>query len=293
VNPFHNPLRSALSLGGRVFPSAFWREWTRRARNAGFRKLFLALSFDCDTPEDASAALELNRRMMDLGIKTTYAVPGAILEKEVGIYARLYAAGAEFLNHGYAQHTYWDVGKKRYASSFFYDKLSEEEIQDDIRRGHQAVIATLGEAPRGFRTPHFGTFQKRRELRMLHEFLQTLGYAYSTSTTPYYAYRHGPYYQDSGLREFPVSGIFSRPLAIQDSWGFFAAPNRPYRPERYLEEAKRMVGFCQKIGMTGILNYYADPSHIVREEYFFKAVELWKTIAEPVQLRDLCLRDSL
>jgi hypothetical protein len=288
MKPVRDSLKTAYGMLARFRPASFWRTVDRRSRKIGFRKLYLALSFDCDTPEDTAAALEVDARVRDLGIYPAYAVPGAILEIETGVYSTLRDKGAEFLNHGYAQHTFWNQAKNRYESCFFYDALSWEQIRDDIRRGADVLNRTLGVSPLGFRAPHFGTLRGKRRLRQLHAVLAPMGFAYSTSTDPYYTFRYGPAFKKFGLLELPVTGMFSRPLSILDSWGFFAAPDRTLGPDDFLAEAKKMVNYCRETQMVGILNFYADPSHVRQESRFYQAVELWRAVAESVQLRNLC-----
>jgi hypothetical protein len=116
-----------------------------------------------------------------------------------------------------------------------------------------------------------------------------MGYKYSSSTPPSYAFKYGPMFKRFGLLEFPLSGVFSKPLVVQDSWSFYADLGRKWKPEDFLAETKALVRFCQKKKLAGILNYYADPSHIWNQSTFFETVKKWKEIAEPIELRELCV----
>ncbi|MDI6792687.1 MAG: polysaccharide deacetylase family protein [bacterium] len=288
IKALFHPGEAVFYLLSRYRPRLLWRRYSRLAERAGFKKLYLALSFDCDTPEDAKVVLDFDQRLRDLGVKPIYAVPGAILEKNEKEYSELHLRGAEFLNHGYEQHTFWNEGLSRYESCFFYDQLPLERVRQDVEEGHMALKKVLGVTPPGFRTPHFGTFQTTTQLTFLYSVLETLGYKYSSSTAPFYAFWDGPAFNRFGLLEFPVSGTFSRPLDIQDSWGFYAAPNRRWGPEDFLAETKALVRCCREEKMGGILNYYADPSHVWDQPTFFEAVKLMREVAEPVKLEVLC-----
>jgi len=71
---------------GRLFPRLFWQRYNSLAHQQGFNRLYLVLSFDCDTPEDAEAAKIIHSRLLEQGIKATYAVPGAQLEENAAVY---------------------------------------------------------------------------------------------------------------------------------------------------------------------------------------------------------------
>ena len=45
-------------------------------------------------------------------------------------------------------------------STLFYDQLTNDQVKDDIVKGHQNFIDVLNVLPLGFRTPHFGSYQK-------------------------------------------------------------------------------------------------------------------------------------
>jgi hypothetical protein len=201
-----------------------------------------------------------------------YAVPGQLLKRGADVYGRIAADGAEFINHGHREHTYFDERLGRYASSYFYDTLAPDEIRVDIEMGDRTLRDVLGIRARGYRTPHFGTYQRPRQLGYLHDVLKSIGYQFSTSTVPLYGLRYGPLFSRFGLPELPVSGTYSRPLEILDSWRCFAAPDRLHTPDDYLREAVDLADALVKAG-GGILNLYADPSHVHGSDQFFEAME--------------------
>jgi len=256
------------------------------ARNAGFDQLYFTLSFDCDTMDDIAVVWDVHSRLLDMGIRPTYAVPGELLIKGEKIYRRILEAGGEFINHGYTEHTYFDTARGEHASCFFYDQLPVATVEEDIRNGDRCLREFLGYPVQGFRAPHFGTFQKVSQLDFLHAVLAELGYLFSTSTVPLYGFRYGPLFKEFGLCEIPVSGMADRPLTILDTWGCFMAPDRVLVPEDYFRQG---VAAAQTLadGGAGLLNYYADPSHIHDQEIFFKTVECWLSVAKPVNYREL------
>ena len=262
-------------------PERLWRRYGRLTSAAGIDKLYFVLSFDCDTEDDIRVVGDVDARLRDVGVSPVYAVPGELLQKGEKIYSGIAASGGEFINHGYRDHTYFDIERGRYASCFFYDQLSLDVVREDIVRGDHNLRTTLGVAPKGFRAPHFGTFQKPRQLRFQHSVLQELGYSFSTSTLPLYAYRFGPAFREFGVLELPVSGMGSMPLRILDSWTCFAAPERRFGPKDFVREG-RLAG--ERFGALGVglLNFYADPSHIHDRHEFFEVASYWAKIAKSV-----------
>ncbi|MBU1666566.1 MAG: polysaccharide deacetylase, partial [Gammaproteobacteria bacterium] len=119
-----------------------------------------------------------------------------------------------------------------------------------------------------------------------HAVLQELGYTFSTSTVPLFAYRYGPAFRKFGVLELPVSAMGSRPLRILDSWTCFKAPNRRFGPQDYVREGRLAADRFQASGV-GLLNFYADPSHIHDQPEFFAAVAQWARIARPVTYQQL------
>jgi hypothetical protein len=246
------------------------------------------VSFDCDTADDIEAAWDVHNRLMGLGVMPAYAVPGELLAEGASVYRRISATGAEFLNHGYRRHTYFDRAAGEHRSCFFYDRQPRDAVAADVTGGDKAVAEIIGIRPRGFRTPHFGTFQSEDQLRFLHGLLRRLGYAYSTSTAPRFGLRYGPVFDRHGLREIPISGCGSRLSAVLDSWGCFRAPDRVLGPEDYREEAVKMARLLA--GGPGLLNYYADPSHIADQPIFFDTVATLAKIASPTTYASLLER---
>jgi hypothetical protein len=265
-----NPMMVAHYAWARSHVPSVLSAYRRRARAAGLMRLEFILSFDCDTEDDIAAAGEVHRRLVDLGIIASYAVPGELLRQGSDTYRRIAESGAEFLNHGDRRHMYFDPATSRHESCFFYDEEPRAAVEADIVGGDLAVTEVIGTRPAGFRTPHFGTFQRESELRFLHSVLRRLGYVYSTSTTPGFGLCYGPVFSRYGLPEIPVSGRGSDPFTILDSWSCFARPDRVLGPDDYAREA---IALAEALADgPGLINYYADPSHVAGQPMFFEAM---------------------
>lgn len=283
-----DPAFAGYAMWSRLHPPSLLAGYRAKARKAGLDRSYLVLSFDCDTPEDIAVAWDVHRRLMEFGICASYAVPGALLVEGREVYQRIAATGAEFLNHGGRSHTYFDTERGAYRSSFFYDQQARDVLEQDIVEGDRIVTEIARQEPQGFRTPHFGTFQKPEQLAFLHSVLRKLGYVFSSSTTPFYGLRYGPAFTRFGLMEFPVSGRGSDPVTILDSWGCFRAPDRQLTPADYRSEAIAMAKHFQ--GGPSLLNFYADPCHVADQPIFFETMAMLAKVAAPVSCRQLMER---
>ena len=253
-----------------LIPAVLLRHYSHKAAMQGVDGLYLILSFDCDTDKDIAVVSHVANILSNMGVKAVYATPGQLIERGVRVYRGLLEADNEFINHGYREHTVFESGQ--YVSTLFYDRLDETEIIEDIRKGDEVLRDVLGIAPCGFRVPHFGTFQSRQHLAFLHRILKEMGYLYSSSTVPLYAFRYGPIHDVGGLYEIPVSGCYDMPTTILDSYSFCFAQGRGMTKQDYVIQFKKMVDFFSKRNLPGVLNYYADPSQVYDFDGFYEAV---------------------
>ncbi len=286
VNRLGDPVYVTYALAARFNTSWLFDRYRRLAETAGLKQLYFVLSFDCDIEDDISVVRDMHSRLIDMGVRPVYAVPGELLQKGEATYRSILDAGGEFINHGYREHTFFDERRGEHASCFFYNEQDYDVVRDDIVSGDRNLRQVLGVKPQGFRAPHFGTYQKSWHLTYLHSVLKELGYLFSTSTVPLFSYRFGPVFDHYGVMELPVSAMGGYPLRILDTWGCFAAPYRKFTPADYRAQGRQAAERFLDLGV-GVLNYYADPSHIHDRPEFFSAVAHWASVAKSVTYNEL------
>jgi hypothetical protein len=265
-----DPVLGVYVLRSKLSPVGLIGRLSRLTAAAGIAKPRFLLSFDCDTDLDIEVVESVHDKLGKLGIKPVYAVPGELLERGRAAYGRIAATGAEFINHGWAEHTRLDRETGVYDSFLFYDRQPQDWIAADIRRGHATVTGITGRAPTGFRTPHFGSYQKQEHLVFLHSELKKLGYKFSTSTIPFWGLRHGPVLHQFGLPEVPVSGTFERPLDILDTWTHRCLG--AYGGEAGYARQYQLYRDYMASGRPLLVNVYGDPSQVYDWPGFFDAV---------------------
>lgn len=236
-------------------------------------KIFL-LSFDCDNDEDIDALAEIDKFLEENEIKAAFAVPGEVLLKGKEKFSRLGAKGHEFIGHGYKKHSaILDSG--RYVSTLYYHKLSDGEIEEDITKGNKAVEEVFGKKPRGFRIPHFGHSNTKKELARVFRVLKEEGIEYSSSTLPIFEILQGPIFKAQyGISELPVSGRYNLPLSLLDTYSFGFKDGDKSKYKDYLENMKRVIDYFKNKRVC--LNYYCDPSQAAQMEEWFEAIKYAK-----------------
>ncbi len=280
----------ALDRLGMLFPGFFWRQYASQARRQGFKRLYLVLSFDCDTPEDIQAAAPLDDWLRQHGFKTTYAVPGAQLQQGAAVYRQLADSGAEFINHGARPHTVWNG--ERYQSDTFYARMTPEEVVADIRSGHEIVSQVTGRPPLGFRAPHFGLLGQP-ELEIIYATLRSLDYRFATTTGPRYGIWHGPRWRTHDLLEFPLTGSYASPFILLDSFRHIVSRSQRVVKDSYAASLTATVEQLLAHHIPGLLNIYVDPSMVAPNQAFYRAFERIQTLGIPsLHYRDL-LQDEL
>jgi peptidoglycan/xylan/chitin deacetylase (PgdA/CDA1 family) len=237
-----------------------WAAYGERARAAGVDRLYLLLTFDCDTDLDIAAAPQLARELGSRGIKAGYAVPGAQLRKSPEVWRGIAGGGSEFLNHGDRAHAEFRDG--RYWPMTFYEKLSEAEVVADIEAGDRAVREVTGTAATGFRAPHFGSFQEPDQLDLLYRTVRRLGYRYCSTTTPALALSRGPVVKMNDIVELPTLGSYRHPTTLLDSWTYLTDRVNYTLGDTYAELFVETIQQMSRENIPGILTYYGDPSHV-------------------------------
>ena len=247
-----------------------YRAYVQHARKIGLDDIALFLSFDCDTDLDPEAALEVVAFLDTLGIKATFAVPGVQLERGAEIYRKIAGRGSEFMNHGHLPHAEWQ--EDRYVGITFYESMSFETVEADIRKGHETVSDVTRKPPLGFRAPHFGHFQKPDQLALIHRIAGDLGYRYCSTTIPSYGFEHGPAHDVDGVIELPTFGSTPAPSTILDSWTYLKDRCDYSLSETYGELLIRTVDELRAARMPALLTWYVDPCHVADQAPFERAM---------------------
>jgi hypothetical protein len=247
------------------------RHYGELCRRSGVDRLYLLLTFDCDTDGDILASHDLNRDLQRRGIKAGFAVPGAQLQKAPDSWRALASQNVEFLNHGGAAHAEFRDG--RYWPAMFYARLSEAEVISDVRLGHQMVRDLTGVTPTGFRAPHFGSFRSAEHLRLLYDTLKPLGYTYCSSTLPELGLARGPFVDMGGIIEVPTAGSFRHPTTLLDTWTYLSDRVNYALGDEYGDLFVETVEQMTALGIPGVLTVYGDPSHVMGQRPFERALD--------------------
>jgi peptidoglycan/xylan/chitin deacetylase (PgdA/CDA1 family) len=270
-----NPFYSASYIMGNIQSNYFRHRYIKKSKENNIHEKYFILSFDCDTEKDIEVVEDVHARLNKYKINPSYAVPGELLKLGSDVYSKLKKNGAEFINHGYLSHTSYNEINRSYLSTLFYDQLTNNEVKEDIIKGHHNFIDVLGEKPLGFRTPHFGTYQKSSQLKFLYAVLADLGYSFSSSTTPVEGMWNGAIQKkNTGIFEIPVSGSYDYPARILDSWGYRFSPTRKLNENDYMDQFKKMMNFFANPNTSGVFNIYADPSQVYDWEMFFECMDM-------------------
>ncbi len=249
-----------------------YKDYVRLAKTSGLDQRYLFLSFDCDTDWDIDVVTELHSFLASLDIKMTMAVPGAQLQKGAETYERLAEKGVEYMNHGALPHAKWEVDQ--YVSTTFYEKMESSEVVSDIKQGHEIVRAITKTEPKGFRAPHFGHFQRPDQLDLIYETARNLGYTYCSTTVPEKGLTRGPVVNYGGLLELPTFGSASSPTCILDTWTYLADRKQYKLQDTYFDLFAETIDFFTKQKLPALFTWYGDPSHVVGQRPFEKAMEL-------------------
>lgn len=143
------------------------------------------------------------------GLTATAFVVGADVVREDGAnaVAAITATGHEIANHSYRH----DPGLHRY---------SREELESELARTEDAIVAAGAPRPVGFRGPGYSVS------RELIEVLVERGYAYDASTLPTWI---GPLARAYHNRAAPPTGEGSARNELFGGFSRVWAPNKPYR----------------------------------------------------------------
>lgn len=247
--------------------------YVKHSAAAGVDRLYLLLTFDCDTDGDIDVAAAFDADLRRRGIAAGYAVPGSQLHKGAEVWRRVAEHGAEFLNHGGRAHAEFRDG--RYWPITFYEQLSTDDVVADITLGDRIVRDVTGATPTGFRAPHFGSFQAPEQLDLVYRTVAALDYRYCSTTTPALALERGPIVAAGhGIAELPTFGSYRNPTTLLDSWTYLTDRVHYTLGETYHELFAETVVEMSERRIPGLLTYYCDPSHVAGQRPFEKALDV-------------------
>ncbi len=253
-------------------PSAI-DQYVALCRQCGIDRLYLLLTFDCDTDFDIAVVADLARDLKRRGIASGYAVPGSQLQKGGDVWASVAREGAEFLNHGGRAHA--EFRDDRYWPITFYEQLPADAVVADIELGDRITREVTGTAPEGFRAPHFGSFQSPEQLDLIYSTVRRLGYTYCSTTTPATALSHGPVVSGGhGIIELPTMGSYRNPTTLLDSWTYLTNRVHYTLGDEYYELFAETIERMQALRLPGLLTYYADPSHVAGQRPFERVLDV-------------------
>lgn len=237
------------------------------------KKVSVFLSFDCDCEEDVCALRPLLKLLGEYGVKAAFAVVGSLAEKFPVEHAALLDGEHELMNHGWSEHASLNESN-RAVSTFYFHQLSEDQRRYEIEHGHTSIVRSLGYEPVGFRTPHFGTFQRAAQLMSLYAVLLDLGYVYSSSVTAARSARGGTAFRDgSGIVEFPLTGCPQHPTLCFDSWHTLSNTGRQHAPSNFFALFQEILDFAVQSPFQTVVNFYFDPRDVATFDGFNQVVQ--------------------
>ncbi len=262
---------------GIIFPMTTFQEVNAWPQSTGFpwtdRRVTMCWSFDCDIPEDTESLPALCNLLKEYDLPASFAVIGELLKKNPEPYEKVMKQGFEIINHGYSQHNLKDKNGV-WEACLFYNALTTEQIEQEISQNQELIHRYLGIHPDGFRTPHFGTFQRHQDIEVLHAILFRQGIAYSSSTQILSAKMQRLLNPGRPVVEVPFSSRVGTTQGLFDSWTFLGAPKMHYDPRGFMLNFQRIMK-CALSSMKPIfLNFYFDPNHVVSLEEFRKCMDL-------------------
>ncbi len=221
------------------------------------------LSFDFETQRDINHIELLTTKLLKSNIKPYYAIPGELIKNNHKIFRKV-CNKVTFINHGYKVHTkYCDIKKRNY-SLFSYSKLNKQEIQIDIRKGHEMINNFCNQTSTIFRTPHFGEYAETGNMKYIYEIIKELGYKFSSSTPPIYSMIEAPIFSKNNIYELTSSSYVENPLQIIDSWSIFDSKLNFNDLNNELKKFKILLDSSNLF-----LNIYFDPSDIIDKKILF------------------------
>lgn len=257
-----HPNRPLLALTTIVFPGEFMAQLyasaTDRSINWGGHQAAVTLSFDVDLPEDVEALPWLLDVLAPYPFRVSFACIGRWVEQEPDAHRRIVDEGHEIINHT-DSHPWSEV-----FNPCPFLSLTVAEQREEIRRGHEVIVRTLGYEPVGFRAPHLDMSP------VVYPILTEIGYRYSSSAL---ARRTGvlPFRAADGVWEFPLAQCPRHPSNAFDTYHAFRSKSWLFRIRS--EDEDRFFGSFVRLMELGMehgahVNLYFDPMDVRRFRRF-------------------------
>lgn len=251
------------------------------------KKSIFFLSFDVETQRDVEILSKLVKKITEFNIIPYLAVPGELIEKNQKLFSKL-CKSSILINHGYKIHTKFDQVKKKNVSTFSYSNISDKEIFNDLKRGHNSIKKITNQRPKIFRLPHFGEFSNLKDINSIYKFMKNLGYKISSSTTSIdLLINNGSIYKLNNILEIPINSCISNPLQILDSWAFISC-DKPLGEDKLIKNLLEYEILMKEKNI--LLNLYFDPIDIIDSEKFFKVVKSLSFWSKKIDIKNLLFR---
>jgi peptidoglycan/xylan/chitin deacetylase (PgdA/CDA1 family) len=266
-----HPNRPLLALTTVLFPGRFmarlYAPTAERNINWGEHQAAVTLSFDVDLPEDIEALPWLLDVLYPYPFRVSFACIGRWVEQEPDVHRRIVDGGHELINHTYS-HPWSEVFNPRPFLS-----LALPEQREEIQRGHEVIVNTLGYEPVGFRAPHLDISP------VVYPILSGMGYRYSSSAL---ARRAGvlPFHAADGVWEFPLAPCPRHPSSVFDTYHAFRSTSWLFKIRG--EDEDRFFGSFVRLIELGVehsahVNFYFDPMDVRRFRDFSRFLDYLMT----------------
>jgi peptidoglycan-N-acetylglucosamine deacetylase len=231
----------------------------RIGKQINLEKAIFILSFDVDFEEDVFALKPVIALLEKYKIKASFAVIGKWIEKFPMEHSNIISHGHEIINHTYSHPNNTELNP-----NIYFDELSFEEKEKEIKYCDELIRLKLNYIPKGFRTPHFGILHNPD----VYKILKKLNYSYSSSTISTGTNSKGyPFHEENGIWEIPVSTCPKHPFTCFDSWHSFHV-KKPFGKQQtwHQKDFQKIFKKLIKVAIKqkSIVNLYFDPRDMVK-----------------------------
>ena len=260
--------RAAVALGQLLAPvlvRALERQFAVAAVDWAGHRSCLALTFDCDFPEDALAIPRVLALLRAHGLRASFACVGRWVEDYPAEHRAVIDEGHELINHSWSHPEL--VNSPRHFVSFRSDlnprpwgDLDPGERRDEVSRCQQVVAATLGYTMTCFRVPHFG----KVDVADLYPLLPGLGVTCSSSVLAPRSRQLGLPYWHGRVLEVPITSCARHPHSSLDTWHALYAGGGRHRAD-FVQQVTGQLH--RAVACRGLTSIYLDPKDWERLDF--------------------------